>query len=158
MKIKKFILSKKKSGFLDDYLPLFAFILVAIIAMMGFIEVNTAINKKSDINSIARQYVLRMETQGCLKNSDITELITSLNAAGFSDSEGGALSSASFDCVYSGQDTNGESVGYGNVVTLKFKVYTKQWMMDAESLNSFTGIFKKGYAPISIEYHSTSKE
>lgn len=160
MKIKE-KLKCKKQGFLDDFLPSAIFLLIAAVMFLSFMEINAAINKKAEINAIARQYTLRMETKGCLNTEDIAELTDDLNNAGFTDASGGSLSVEEFlaGCNYSGKDTNGESVGYGNEVELSFRVYTKQWIFDETSEKDLLGIiFKEQHHPISIEYHSTSKE
>lgn len=159
MKIKKINLTKKEKGFLDDFLPLFVFILLIAVSLLLFVETNAAINKKADINSIARQYMLKMETQGCLKDSDITDLVTDLNKAGFTDSDGSKIQVNKFKsgCNYTGKN-NGLSAGYGNLVELSFTVYTEQWIINPENTDIWKIFFEKIYSPISIEYHSTSKE
>lgn len=153
-------IKQKKEGFLDDFLPLFVFILLAAFIILLFCETNAAINQKAKINSIARQYTLKMETKGCLSDDDIKNLVQDLNSAGFTDQNGNAIELNAFKngCTYSGKGTNGQSVGYGEEVVLSFTVYTEQWIVDPNKTDIWNIFFQKTYNPISISYHSTSKE
>lgn len=159
MKIKKLkqIINKKDEGFLDDFLPLLIFLLIAAIMLLLFIETSAAINKKSSINAIARQYMLRLETQGCLTDADVSDLVDALNKEGFTDENGNPLTTSQIECDYSEKGTN-NTAGYGNEVFLRLNVYTEQWIINPNDTDIWKIIFKKTYNPISIEYHSTSKE
>lgn len=162
MKIKsKLKLNKKSNGNLDDFLPILIFMMIASFILLLFIEVNVAINSKSKLNSIARQYTLKMETKGFLSEDDIKALVDHLNKNGFANADGSDLTVDSFKNAadYSGKSTNGVSVGYGNEVSLKFTVYSEQRLGYQEEEEEFLPFsLKKQFMPLTIEYHSTSKE
>lgn len=177
--IKSKFLKLKKDGMIDDFLPLMAFVLIVAIILFTFIETNTAINSKADINAISRKYTLLLETQGHLTSNDQKNLVNDLNDAGFRANEAGALLTTSSirnkdnfnenantaQISYSGDSNN--SVGYGQPVALQIKVFTDVKMLSEANIFDPTietgyydesGNYVKKYSPIVVKYHSTSKE
>ena len=81
--MRKKIMRNKQSAIVDDVLPIMMFVLIAGILLLFFINVNTAINRKTTLNQIARKYMLIMETQGYLYPDDIADLKSELSNNGY---------------------------------------------------------------------------
>lgn len=79
-----------------------------------------------------------------------------MNDAGFRDKDGNELQVGKFELHYTGEGHEGQSAGYGNDVEFSFTVYAEQWNLNDADI--WTGFFQKTHKPITIEYHSTSKE
>lgn len=148
---------KKKSAVLDDFLPTLIFLLLMAITIFLFIGYNKAINQKTTLNSIAREYILKMETTGYMTPEFKQDLYKDLKDAGFvGTSSGGSFSDGNFT------GTTVSDVGYGNEIQLTIKVYTKNRLLKASDNDGKVDImkpnFKDDYSPIMVTYKSTSKE
>lgn len=156
-------MKKKKRGILDDFLPTLIFLMLMAIMIFLFIGYNKAINQKTMLNSIARQYLLEMETSGYMTSEMKTNLVRDLNNAGFSASDGSDLTVGTVDM----SGTTFRDVGYGNRIQITINVYTKNMVLASDdgktadqssNWNMMAPKFKDVYKPISITYKSTSKE
>lgn len=156
-------MKKKKRGILDDFLPTLIFLMLMAIMIFLFIGYNKAINQKTTLNSIARQYLLEMETSGYMTSEMKTNLVRDLNNAGFSASDGSNLTVETVDM----NGTTFRDVGYGNRIQITINVYTKNMVLASDdgktadqssNWNMMAPKFKDVYKPISITYKSTSKE
>jgi hypothetical protein len=95
---------RKKDGSVQRYgIPLFTLV-VAFIVIMQFITYSSDINRKDKIDITAREYLLRIETEGHLTAEDETQLISDLQALGMSN--------------ISLTGTTLAKAGYGNKVTI----------------------------------------
>lgn len=153
-KLKK-QLHKKKNGMLDDLLPIILFFLLLTVLLFTFVEFNTAVNKKSDINQIARRYILKMEQTGYATSSIQNALVQELNNLGYyGDTSGGPVTTSNIT-----SETTKTHQGYGSDICLNFTVYTKnKWLATGENANLFAPKFlDSDYVPITIKYYSTSK-
>lgn len=74
---------KKKTASIDEILPLLIFIFMAVTLLVWTINTNSAIQTKNDLNGIARESMLKMETDGYLTTTEKTELINRLKDKGF---------------------------------------------------------------------------
>ena len=146
-------LKQKRKGMLDDLLPILVFILIVAAMLFTFVEFNSAVNKKTEVNQVARHYILKMEQTGYATNSIQTALIQELKDLGYKGSESGAdLSRLNIT-----SNTTKTHQGYGNDICLEFVVYTQNWWLDPD-YNIFAPKFvKSSYVPIKIKYYSTSK-
>lgn len=153
---------KKKLGVLDDFLPTLIFLMLMAIMIFLFIGYNKAINQKTTLNSIARQYLLEMETSGYMTSAMKTNLVKDLNNAGFTTADGGSLTTDNINM----SGTTFSDVGYGNRIQITINVYTKNMVLSSKGeevkedtdWNMMEPQFKDVYKPITITYKSTSKE
>lgn len=76
-------LKKKKGSVARFGIPLFSVVMVGLLSVM-FANWSNNINKKSQIDTIARSYLLRMEAQGYLNSADETQLNNELDKLGVS--------------------------------------------------------------------------
>lgn len=76
-------LKKKKGSVAKFGIPLFSVVMVGLLSVM-FANWSNNINKKSQIDTIARSYLLRMEAQGYLNSADETQLNNELDKLGVS--------------------------------------------------------------------------
>lgn len=76
-------LKKKKGSVARFGIPLFSVVMVGLLSVM-FANWSNNLNKKSQIDTIARAYLLRMEAEGYLNNADEGELNRELQALGVS--------------------------------------------------------------------------
>ena len=73
---------KKKKGSISKFgIPLFTIVAVFSIIVM-FITYLNDFDKKDNVGIIAREYLLRMETEGYLNSTDEAELIKDLTECG----------------------------------------------------------------------------
>lgn len=142
---------KKRHGVIDDILPIMAFVFLLTILLFSFLEFNTAVNKKAEINQVARRYILKMEQTGYATSSIQDAIVQELNALGYAGNASG--SPVTTQNITS--NTTKTHQGYGNDICLEFIVYTSN--MWFSSSNLFSPEFKGEYTPITIRYCSTSK-
>ncbi len=95
---------RKDKGILDQFLPAIVVIVLLAVLWMGSMISASNIDRSSDIHQVARTYLLRMETDGCLTEENRNLLLAELEAL---DMEQIDLTGTSF--------TN---VGYGNRIRL----------------------------------------
>lgn len=158
--IKK-IIAKKQKGVMDDVLPLLFFVFVACVLIIFTINTDGAISSKNELDNIAREYMLKMETDGGLTESDQTKLIERLQDEGYYATSAGCkdktadYSNANIS-VTLGDTTKAFSdttVGYGNPIKLSITVYKS-----TEYNMAGLGMFKKVPTKMSVSLLSTSKE
>lgn len=155
---------KKARGMLDDFLPIIIFVMACAILMLSYVNFNTAVNKKISLNSISRDYMLKIESKGYLTAEDKDKLIVDLRNAGFyADVDKAQISSTNIDSCLKRTLSNGtvegttlSDVGYGNDVTLTIQVYTDVSMLT--DANAFAPKFGEETHSISTSLKSTSKE
>lgn len=148
-------LRKKKTASIDEFLPLLIFIFMAVTLLMWTINTNSAIQTKNDLNSIARESMLKMETDGYLTTAEKTELINRLKDKDFYGTsnacKSGTHNNTEFDDAFT--NTTVAEAGYGNPVTLNIKVYKKT------DFSMFAiGSFKNEISEMTIHLESTSKQ
>lgn len=98
------MLKRKDKGILDQFLPAIVVIVLLAVLWTGSMISASNIDRSSDIHHVARTYLLRMESDGCLTEDNRNLLLAELEAL---DMENIDLTGTSF--------TN---VGYGNPVRL----------------------------------------
>lgn len=98
------MLKRKDKGILDQFLPAIVIIVLLAVLWTGSMISASNIDRSSDIHQVARSYLLRMETDGCLTEENRNLLLAELEAL---DMEQIDLTGTSF--------TN---VGYGNRIRL----------------------------------------
>lgn len=146
----------KKKASIDEFLPFLVFITAAMILLAWTINTHAALQAKNDLNYIARQTMLKMESDGYLTEEDKDYLIDKLAENEFYGSEDAAKTAANsksetdvntIKASYSQDDflsannvktdykiNSGDgTVGYGNTLKLCLTVYrqtdvdTEQW-------------------------------
>lgn len=144
--LKKSLLSKKQ-GSIQHFLPALIFIPACFIVLMLFVNYNDALNKKTEIDSVARKYLLCMERRGGLVPSDQTRMMQDLSDYGF------------YNIDITGTDLNNgtDGVGYGNQVTIRISATCDTYMLRDSSSNAFKVAFVKSPKDITVEYSSTAK-
>lgn len=148
-------LRKKKTASIDEILPLLIFVFIAITLLTWTINTNSAIQTKNDLNNIARESMLKMETDGYLTTTEKSKLIERLKDKGFYGSDNACKtdthSSTEFNDAFT--NTTVTEAGYGNPVTLNIKVYKKT------DFSMFAiGSFKNEVSKMTIHLESTSKQ
>ncbi len=101
------MLGRKDSGSVGDLLAAGICILAMCSAMLGFFDCMELLKQKNQVSQVAREYILRMETVGCLTAEDAAALTGKLQSIRVSDVD---LSGSTFVMV-----------GYGNQVTLHIR-------------------------------------
>ncbi|MDR2043213.1 MAG: hypothetical protein LBQ15_02385 [Clostridium sp.] len=95
---------RKRQGSAMDVLPPVVCMLALSIVMLAYLNIMELVNRREDVGQIARQYILRMETAGCLGPQDRAAMLHALAEAG--------LESVTLD------GTTLSGAGYGNPVVL----------------------------------------
>lgn len=98
---------KKEKGNIGDLMAACICMLLMTVLLVAYMDSVRLIDEKTEINQIARQYILRMETVGMLTESDRLLLSKELEEAGASE--------------VSLEGTTLERVGYGEEIVLKIK-------------------------------------
>lgn len=98
---------KKEAGSIGDLLAVCICMLLMTVLLAAYMDSVRLIAEKTEINQIARKYILRMETVGMLTESDRILLDRELAAAGAS---GVNLEGTTFD-----------RVGYGEEIVLRIR-------------------------------------
>lgn len=98
---------KKEEGNIGDLMAAGVCILLMTILLVSYIDSIRLINDKAEVNQIARKYILRMETEGVLTESDRLALNKELAEVGVSD--------------ISLEGTTIVRVGYGEAITLHIR-------------------------------------
>ena len=113
-------LHKKKHGMLDDFLPIMVFILLLTVLLFTFVEFNGAVNKKTEVNQVARRYILKMEQTGYATSSIQNAIVQELNDLGYAgDTTGAPVTTQNIT-----DNTTKAHQGYGSDICLEFVVYT----------------------------------
>lgn len=149
-------LHKKKHGMLDDFLPIIVFILLLTVLLFTFVEFNGAVNKKTEVNQVARRYILKMEQTGYATSSIQNAIVQELNDLGYAgDTTGAPVTTQNIT-----DNTTKAHQGYGSDICLEFVVYTTNtWLSTDPEFDLFSPKFEESeYVPITIKYYSTSKE
>lgn len=95
---------RKKEGAIIDFVTIGIMLLVISILLVMYLNVLNLVNKKANIGQIARKYILKMETVGCLSSSDKSLLLEELMEIGVENVD---LTGTTFHMV-----------GYGNDIIL----------------------------------------
>ncbi len=93
----------KSKGNVLDFLSIMITILAMSIMVMAYLECTDLMLKKLEIGQISRKYILKMETEGYLKESDKVSLLRELKEAGMSgiDLSGTTLQPVTYgDAIY----------------------------------------------------------
>ncbi len=81
-KVKQAVCCAKDAGNVGDVMITGILILSMMVIMLSFLENLQLIRQKSEIDQIARQYILRMETVGGLIPEDEAQLLAALETLG----------------------------------------------------------------------------
>ena len=98
------MIKRKDKGILEQFLPAIVVIVLLAVLWIGSMISASNIDRSSDIQQVARTYLLRMEADGCLTPENRALLIADLEAL---DMERIDLTGTSFT-----------DVGYGNQIRL----------------------------------------
>ena len=117
-------------------------IIIAAYIILSFTQYIIAFNKKDEIDLLARQYILRMETVGYLTPADETDLISKLEEIG--------LYNINLD------GTTLAEVGYGEVIELHIKGdFDMDWYTMDNQMNTSS---ERDVLKINIVKASTSQQ
>lgn len=98
---------KKEPGNIGDMMAVCICMLLMTVLLAAYMDSVRLLHEKTEINQIARKYILRMETIGMLTESDRLLLNRELESAGASD--------------ISLEGTTLERAGYGQEVVLRIR-------------------------------------
>lgn len=103
---KKFVelLNRKKAGTSTQFIFIILAVMAIFILMMQSTYLTTNESRFQNVNQIGREYLLQMESAGCLSSIDQASLLSDLNALGY-------LSNITITAPIS-------EVGYGNSIAL----------------------------------------
>lgn len=76
---------RREKGSIGDIMTTGLCMLAMTVMMLAYIDNAQLIYRKSEINQIARKYILRMETEGWLTEADRVSLIQELEALGVTE-------------------------------------------------------------------------
>lgn len=133
-------LKKKKGSIAKFGIPLFTIVAVFSVIVM-FVTYLNDIDKRDGVDIIAREYLLRMETEGFLNITDETELYKDLEKRGM---ENVSLSG-----------TTRAKVGYGNKINLIIKGQVEITNYSVENMFKITKVPK--LVNIEVSKSSTAK-
>ena len=157
----KKITRRKQKGFVDDFLPMLIFIALSATIIFLLVNTNAAIAKKNTLNNIAREYMLRMESDGYLTanesgSNEQKKLIQELNDAGFYKTNDGGRTKLPVDasCL---AGTTYTDFGYGSKLTLHIEVYVDTYYNMTDG-GFFTGIFIETPSRMEVTLTTTSKK
>ena len=139
--IVKHGLSKKESGSVMKLFPIILAVVVVAVIGVVFASWMSNLDKKDQIDMIAREYILRMESKGYLDTCDEAELYQDLQNVGMQEIRL--------------EGTNRTPVGYGNQITLDIKGSLRIHQYDVE--NIFKVHIGNSLIPVSIRKVSTAK-
>ena len=134
-------LSKKEPGSVMKLFPIILAVIVVAVIGVVFAGWMSNLDKKDQIDMIAREYILRMETKGYLDSEDEAALCQDLQDAGMQEIR--------LD------GTNRSPVGYGNQITLDIKGSLQIHQYDVENL--FKVYIGNSMVPVSVRKVSTAK-
>lgn len=120
-------------------IPLISLVVATVLILMNTSSTKTMLTKQK-VDIIARQYILKMETDGYLMQNEEDNLIKELNKIG--------LENISLD------GTTKNNVGYGKEINLNISGYLKTEELKVYNL---TLDKKEKFIPIHVEEVSTSK-
>ena len=134
---------KKRKGTVADVLMSLVVVFALIFLMLAYLNLTAAINRKEDIDQLARRYILEMETIGYLSGSSQTQFVQQLHELGIEnvDLSGTTVSQA----------------GYGNPIYLYVQGSIPLRTLDNSSGNLFTFFLKDTTFPVEIRKMSTAK-
>lgn len=135
------MLKRKDKGILDQFLPAIVVIVLLAVLWTGSMVSASNIDRSSDIQQVARTYLLRMETDGCLTEENRNLMIAELEAL---DMEQIDLTGTSF--------TN---VGYGNRVRLVIRGVVN--LSDIDFKGFASPMMTQRQAEVAIEKISVAK-
>ena len=98
---------KKESGTIANIMATGIFILAMTVVMMAFLDDMHLIQRKMEVNQIARRYILRMETVGYLTDADRLAMMQELEEQGATQIDLGA--------------TTMTEAGYGERIVLEIR-------------------------------------
>lgn len=96
---------RKEKGSIGDFLAVGIWMLFLSLLMIRYMDSVGVIQEKEQVNQLARQYILRMETVGCLTAQDQSSLLNSLQQMQVTEVN---LEGTTFG-----------SVGYGEMIALR---------------------------------------
>lgn len=73
---------KKEAGSIGDFMAACICMLMMSVLLLSYMDSVRLLDKKAEINQIARKYILKMETVGMLTETDQAALLEELAAAG----------------------------------------------------------------------------
>lgn len=95
---------KREAGSVGDFMAACICMLMMSALLLSYMDSIRLIDRKTEINQIARKYILKMETVGMLTEPDKSALLEELAAAGASEVRL--------------EGTTVQRVGYGNAIVL----------------------------------------
>lgn len=136
----------KQKGAVDSFLYAIATIMIIFVFLIGILPCFNMLQVRTQINQIARKYLLKMEEKGCLSSNDkrgLEEEILAIN--GITSVE------LSADCTYPNE------VGYGDFVTLSFEAEYNYNNYRESGFSVFSPVMEKKTETIVYRKQTTSK-
>lgn len=141
---------KKKEQGNSDFFASIIVIFALSILMIGFVNIMRDLNTKTTIDQVARQYILKLETNGELTSTDIDKLKTDLlniNAV---------AQVAGKDDIKVVYNTNNTKRSYGEPVTLSIDCPSRFTMMPSDAAD-MTQLNINGTTHYIVNKQSTAK-
>lgn len=134
---------KKHKGSLIDFLPALISVFAVVIIIFVVLDCVQLLNYKLDVKSVARGYLLEMETQGYLTATSATSFTQELSNMG----------ATNVDLT----GTTVSIVGYGNAIHLKLKCEVPSENLNMSSGELLEFFFEDISFPIQVTLKSTAK-
>lgn len=135
------MLRRKDKGILDQFLPAIVVIVLLAVLWTGSMISASNIDRSSDIQQVARTYLLKMETDGCLTEENKELLVAELER----------LDMEQIDLT----GTNFTNVGYGNQIRLVIRGVVN--LKDVDFKGFATPMMTTRQAEVAIEKISVAK-
>lgn len=156
MIMKKLLIKKNKGNgdMIASILTLFALFIFTMVFMWNIVDTYARLQ----VDQVARKYILRIESEGTLTDTDLESCIAELKKIG-------AVSQVPEDKkVISVKATSGKTVltssttaGYGNPIRLEISATIKVHGFDTTASGSIFGNFKSRITTCSVVKESTAK-
>lgn len=118
---------EKREGSILDFLGVGITLLAMSVVMTTYLNCTELLITKAQVGQLARRYILRMETVGCLTEGDRQELMAELDRLGMRNTD------------LSG--TTVEPVGYGETLVLRIR-----GTISVEMPESQTSLWERGFS------------
>ena len=135
------MLRRKDKGILEQFLPAIVVIVLLAVLWTGSMISASNIDRSSDIQQVARTYLLKMETDGCLTEENKELLVAELER----------LDMEQIDLT----GTNFTNVGYGNQIRLVIRGVVN--LKDVDFKGFATPMMTTRQAEVAIEKISVAK-
>ncbi len=135
-------MARKREGSALDFLSVFICILAMSIVVTAYFYCSDLLLRKGQVSQVARCYILKMETVGCLTEGDKNRMLAELQSIGLQGID------------LTGSTMNPVEYGDSVILHIRGKIQGKMW---GENHDLFQSIFTVREVPVEEMRMSTAK-